>query len=650
MFHILNPLYLIGLSLGAIPLILHLLGRRRVREKPFSTLLLLREIKKSRSVWMRIRDLMLLVLRTLFILLAVLAFSHPLMLSPVPFLGKSAPRDVVLLFDVSMSMGAQGVLERAKQQADALIDRLSDEARWTLISFSDRIEEEHENLTPSEASDAIRELQPTYRATDLLPALKRAAKHLATKDGFIKEIIVVSDFAGSGTANIAPVVPEISRGGVVTYGALITSSTPNTYFSDWSMEPPFALPGMKVTLSPHLVSPLPDPEPVDIFLKGIMRGTKKMTRAQSPSFEFEVKSPGYQWGWFRTGGDSMHMDNNHYFTYLVPEHLNVLLVGNGHEQAFIAAAFSPGIETVIRLNMVSPSELVKTNPLQYDLLILYNVLLKGAARARVMDYLSNGGGVLYIMGNTTGTHTGTILNTVAVVKKNEAETGFFAIKTVDTGFPPFSDLENKGLENLKDTKVYRYYTISSPLTPIVTARNGDPLLAYGTVQNGKVALFTFALDPDWSQFPLKAVFVPVLYRLAFFLAEKQEKPLRFKVGDAIRIDGTEKQENPLFLLPDGEVKTATETEDGYMLRHTELPGIYTFVSPSGESLPVAVNVDVAESDLEQPSFEELEAAFSGIQPVERAISRRGKRWLDLFPFLLVLSLLCLAAELILQNG
>ena len=620
MFHILKPLYLIGLSLASIPLILHLLGRRRIREQPFSTLFLLKEIKKSSSVWMRIKDLILLVLRMLFILLAVLAFSHPLMLSPVPFFGKAAPRDVAILIDVSMSMGAQGVLENAQREAISFVDQLSADNRLLLISFTDRIEDEQEILTKSEAFDLINNLQVTYRSTDLLPALQRAEKHLATKDGFIKEIIIISDFAKSGIQNVAPVASKIAKGGIATYAAFIRGSEHNTYFPDWSMEPPFPLQGMRVALHPKLMSSRTIPQPVELFVKGTMRGTKKTTPKSEIAFEMELRSAGYQWGHFRIRGDSLHMDNNHYFAYHVPQYLNVLLVRKGNEHAFISAALKPGIETPIKLNTVTPSELVKTNPLQYDLLILYNVLLEGAAKARVMDYLSNGGGVLYIAGNTTTALIGRkILNTVEVVRKNDAETGFFAIKTVDTGFPPFSDFRNKGLKNLNDTRIYRYFTFSSRLDPIITAKNGDPLVLSGKVHNGKVVVFAFALDSDWSQLPLKAIFVPVLYRLTFHLAAKQEQLPHYTVGDAIRMVCVKKRKNPVFVLPGGDTKSATETENAYVLRNTELPGIYTFVPQPEESIPVAVNVDAAESNLEKLSFEELKQLLPGIQLSEKTL-------------------------------
>jgi hypothetical protein len=416
------------------------------------------------------------------------------------------------------------------------------------------------------------------------------------------------------------------------------------------MEPPFPLKGAKVRLQPELSSPFDSPQPLELFVEGTMRGTKKTKTGTGTAFDLELLSSGYLWGYFRTRGDSLKMDNVHYFAFSVPQYLDLLLVGKGNEHAFIVAALKPGIETPFRLKTVTPSELVKTDPSQYDLLIIYNVLLKGAAKARVMDYLSRGGSVLYVPGSATKELKGSgILNVAKVVRENDAAKGFFAIKDVDTGFEPFSDFKDKGLKNLRDTKVFRYYTLSSSLRPVITAKNGDPLVLSGTLQGGKVVIFAFALDPDWSQLPLKAIFVPVLYRLTFHLAKKQEKLPRFTVGHAIRMPSVRKLTDPLFIQPDGETRTAKGTENAYVLRNTEFPGIYSFVPQPGETIPVAVNVDVNESNLEQFSARELQQLLPGLRTLEKTMPRAGNRWINLFPFLLVLSLICLVAELILQN-
>lgn len=79
----LNPLLLLGLAAAAIPLIIHLFNFRRPRRVDFSSLVFLHELKKSTMQRVRIKQWLLLALRTLAIASVALAFARPTMTGPV---------------------------------------------------------------------------------------------------------------------------------------------------------------------------------------------------------------------------------------------------------------------------------------------------------------------------------------------------------------------------------------------------------------------------------------------------------------------------------------------------------------------------------------------------------------------------------------
>ncbi len=655
MIHLLHPFYLFGLLLASIPLILHLLGRRRIRERPFSSLLLLKEIKKSSSVWMRIKDLILLLLRICFLLFIVIGFSHPLVLSPVPFLGKEAPKDVAILIDVSMSMGMDGLFEKAKHEVRRTFRILGRGNRIILIAFSDRIEEEKEIVDEAELGSFLDNLRITYRGTNIPLPLEVAEKKLLKKEGFIKEIIIISDFQKSALENIESVYNIIRKKKINIYASCIEGNKKNLFFSGWKIEPPFPLPGLRLKIYPKLVSNIEGSSPVEIFMNGVMKGVKKRTEEKTEVFfEIEPREPGYKSGSFRTRGDSLDMDNNYYFSFYVQKSLNVLLVGKRNEYSYLAAALSPGIETPINLKTIEPAELPRINPSQYDLLILYNTKIDGYVKARTMDFLAHGGGVLFVMGNEfTSEVNKIILEDIHIVKKNDAKKGFFTLKMIDTGFEPLSGFKNKGLKNLYDAKFFQYFTIKSNMKTVIESKNGDPLMIAGNINGGKMVLFPFALDSEWAQLPLKAIFVPLIYRLTFYLATKPEKLPEFHIGEPIRISSQKEGKTPLFILPDERKKSPilSATRKDYILKGTDLPGIYKFIPQPGETIPIAVNVKEEESKLDVISFEELKLLLPDIKESEKreGFPTSGKRWIDLFPFFIILSLMCLTAELILEN-
>src|SRR5688572_12843009 len=74
----LHPLALLGLAAVAIPALLHLLERRDPPELDFPPLRYLTDAERRSSRRLKLRNLLLLVLRTALILVIVLAAARPL--------------------------------------------------------------------------------------------------------------------------------------------------------------------------------------------------------------------------------------------------------------------------------------------------------------------------------------------------------------------------------------------------------------------------------------------------------------------------------------------------------------------------------------------------------------------------------------------
>ena len=77
MFTFLNSSILLGLIAASIPLIIHLITRQKVKRVFFSSLYFLRELRTQKIRRIKIRQILLLILRTLIILLLILAFARP---------------------------------------------------------------------------------------------------------------------------------------------------------------------------------------------------------------------------------------------------------------------------------------------------------------------------------------------------------------------------------------------------------------------------------------------------------------------------------------------------------------------------------------------------------------------------------------------
>jgi hypothetical protein len=99
-----TPLLLWGAALVGVPLLIHLLNRRRYVVKPFAAMAFLQQAFAKRRRRLRMENLLLLLLRCLVVLLAALAMALPFVSSDSPLAALSGGRrDVVLVVDRSGS-------------------------------------------------------------------------------------------------------------------------------------------------------------------------------------------------------------------------------------------------------------------------------------------------------------------------------------------------------------------------------------------------------------------------------------------------------------------------------------------------------------------------------------------------------------------
>src|SRR5580658_9234626 len=72
-----SPLMLWGLAAGAVPVLIHLLYRRRFHTVPWAAMRFLLAATRKQSRRMKLEQLLLLVIRTLIVLCVALALSRP---------------------------------------------------------------------------------------------------------------------------------------------------------------------------------------------------------------------------------------------------------------------------------------------------------------------------------------------------------------------------------------------------------------------------------------------------------------------------------------------------------------------------------------------------------------------------------------------
>src|SRR3954454_6366021 len=108
---LLHPWFLAGLLAAALPVVVHYLTRPRPRVLPLSTIRFVRQAVEQRRARHRLRDFLVLLLRTAAVFLIVWAFARPLIASnsPRPHTQSETARVVILDQSHSMAAVSEGV-------------------------------------------------------------------------------------------------------------------------------------------------------------------------------------------------------------------------------------------------------------------------------------------------------------------------------------------------------------------------------------------------------------------------------------------------------------------------------------------------------------------------------------------------------------
>ncbi|MCH2112166.1 MAG: BatA domain-containing protein, partial [Planctomycetes bacterium] len=202
----LQPAFLWALPLAGIPILIHLLNRRRFQKVEFSAMEFLFRARKKMRRKLILEDWFLLFLRTASVALFILALAQPGSEDPLNESTRPAQGTVVLL-DASMSMSHrdQGLssFDRAQRSAlqalSSLESKLGDRAALVLAGGKPR---RVVSGSPHEVQLALQELtEPSHEADQWALALKAA--HQAGQD-LLREgcqtvsIQLFSDFQASG--------------------------------------------------------------------------------------------------------------------------------------------------------------------------------------------------------------------------------------------------------------------------------------------------------------------------------------------------------------------------------------------------------------------------------------------------------------------
>lgn len=635
-----NLAMLAGLAGLVIPILIHLLLRRRKQRLRFSTLRFFRQQDEQSSQRRKLRNLLLLAVRLLILTLLVLAFARPYLAGRNESAKPQKQRLAVFVLDRSASMtAAESAAPRwqlAKESIRKTLAELTSDDRAAIIAGSTRAEVLSGAAPPEVVTRLLKDLQPGFGVANLADALQLARKLVANAGPDVAPTVyVLSDLQSSACRTLGALpLPQDMEIRALKIGDVLA---PNLAVAELQLDGRGSEP-------PHLViANYSDEErksvkvnfAVDgkeVFSRPVALATGNVTRVE---LALPTLAPGWHAGSLRLeSGDALAIDDVRYDSFLIPQPVRVL-VGETRrgkrpfeeESYFVTSALNPTQGSTntrpsrFQIEKVPAEEVArKLGPVSstnYDVVVLPGLRdVPSGLATRLSEFAQAGGGLLLFLGEdvNAGRYNSEFRALLPAqlghVEHNQAEAREerWHLEDYDLFSPIFSVFRRPNSGNLALPEFSGRFTLTADPAASVAAKFAEevPAVATKSVGRGLVLLANTTADTRWTDWPKHKTFVPWLHSACLHLAARAGADQLRTAAHLIASDDAEVSvaatgvaQRLVLTGPDNKKTNVVADADGHV-RNADFktPGSYVLRDSAGAVVQhVVVNVPAEESDL-----------------------------------------------------
>ncbi|OGB66862.1 MAG: hypothetical protein A2Y94_15435 [Caldithrix sp. RBG_13_44_9] len=686
MFHFLNPSILFALTAAFIPLLIHLFNRRKFKEIKFSTIHFLKEMVRKEMRRLRIRQLLLLLIRTLIIILVVMAFARPTLQSSGGFAAGRSATEVVFVIDNSLSLNSLqltgNLLESVRQWWLNLEPLLQMNDRLTVILGTEpqKILAEREYYSPELWKKINKNIQPVQYKGNLQLATLKALEIFQKSELSNKELYYLSDFQISGINEqelqkywqefpaririyLLPVIhgreDNISIDSALVLNQLLEK---NQFLQLRTVL-------HNQTADKHLNSM------VSLIVQNsrIAQQNLSIPSSQTKVIQFETisQSSGYQAGFVECENDALMEDNRYYFNFFIPEKIKIIhLVPQMQFQSFIPTILQAAVERDLFIyEKKTFQDWPSVNLDDYEAVILEGFTdLSDGLINRLKQFNRSHKGLILIPGeNLAIQNINNFLSSLEVgrIISRQGNTAddekYVSLGRINWVHPIFESLFTERKE-LNPIHVYSYYQMqpNSSSDVIIELQNGQPFLLQGKKEAGPLFLLASSLQPEWTNLVVRGLVVPLFYRMIYYaVTQNVSQRLNIRVGEKFTqvITGVLPPYQFTLKKPSGleeKITPGFRGADLYLqLDQNDEAGNYQVWQSDRILLIYSVNHPVEESIQQYYQPADIQRAFPGalwIDPSRDVTTEieKSRYGLELWSYFIVLAILLIFCEMIIS--
>lgn len=517
----LYPNMLFGLLALTIPIVVHLFNFRKHKLVLFSNIQLLKSIQQQTAKTNKLKHLLVLLMRLVFITALVLAFAHPYFPNEKSIQGGSETL-VSIYIDNSMSMNtftnSGTAIGDARKFAQNFIQKIDPSSKFVLLT--NHFDPRHEYpMNRSEMLGFVEQTESNAPFVSLKQTLERAAMIAKKHEAKNHYLLLLSDFQEQ-IINIDGIQPDSSVQIILNAFTPVVSS--NVYIDSCWLASPVLQQGIPNELFVHIVNDAPDEIKglvvrLEINGKAVAATNVDMgaNTSKEALMQFELNAPGFYEGKLSINDQPIIFDDTYYFSLNVKPILKVLEISDSKTQSPLSALFEE--DELFEYNRVSDLQIDLQSLSDYQAIFVNNTkALPTITQQFLTDYIRQGGVVCVFAPNEPNELLNNELKLRFEKTPDKAPT---RVNSIASAHPFFENIFVKIPDNADFPLVQSHYRIikqqGSASTELIRMLNGDSFLIQSELGNGYLFNFASPLDSEWSGLSENALFVPIIYKMAF---------------------------------------------------------------------------------------------------------------------------------------
>lgn len=681
----LNPAALIGLLTASIPILIHLINLKKLKNIEFSSLMFLKELQKSKIRKIKIKQWLLLILRVLIVFFIVFSFARPTLSGlTIPGVTSAAKTTSFFLIDNSFSMSVVNqygsFFNQAKIQTEKLIlsNQKGDEIFLKFISDDSTYKLD---LNLNDFTNVTRADNISYRQSNLLQNLILAAENVNKSKNFNREIFLFTDFQKNlfNYENEKSDFSELLNDKIKIYAfpfnkndvinLSIDSLKPNNQIIKEGSVLEFL-----ITITNHSKQAFQN-RVLTLYLNDKKVAQKSFNidanQTKIVSIETSIYSSGKLEVMAEIESDEIEYDNKNYLVINVPEKISVLMLSDEIvRENFIKLALQTLPADKINFIEKKYYDFSILSLSDYDVVILNADIIDDIPKLK--NYIEQGGSLMIVPQNKINLEK--FNNLISKLGLGKFDTFFtneskisLQFDKVDFEHPIFKDLYSDKEKRKVDSPIITQFLKSSSLntTPIITTMDNSKFLSEQSIGKGKVFIFNSAFNLNWSDFVIKSIFAPLIVKSIFYLSQKDFNTFQLLAGEEFNFNlGKLNLAKVIINRPDGteDYIKHNEIKSGNLVyNRTDLKGIYRIFSADKHITSFSVNHYPSESEqkfISQKDFEKyleninFKGQFVTINPEENSLEKinQARYGTELWKIFIILAIVTALLEMIISRN